>query len=326
MWDRKDLKAKGKAAYRANRLMCIIAALLLAISSGSTGAGGSAVGSGVTNYNNSINNEVMDPDDYIELNDDGIEFYDESGNALDEENGFEVYSDDGESTLDDDDFEIIYDEDQDADSMIPPVLAGILVVIILIAMLIGIAVGVFLLNPLQVGMRKFFVDNSSNPAAGLDRGNIGVAFSGNYMSVVKSMFTTGLFTFLWTLLLIIPGIIKSYEWRLVPYIVSECPEISGDEARKKSSAMMSGSKWDAFVLDLSFLGWILLGCLTLGILNLVFVNPYKAATDAELYLALSGSGEAAQGGSSDVEAAAEPQRAEPEQVVSFDVETAEIPE
>jgi uncharacterized membrane protein len=107
------------------------------------------------------------------------------------------------------------------------------------------------------------------------------------MKVVGSMFSTDIFTLLWSMLFIIPGVYKSYCWRMVPYIVSENPTISGKEARAISTKMMDGSKWAAFVLDLSFLGWIILGVFTLGILNLVFTNPYIYATDAELYLTLS---------------------------------------
>ena len=63
--------------------------------------------------------------------------------------------------------------------------------------------------------------------------------------------------------------------------------MTGAEAREYSAQLMEGSKMDAFVLDLSFIGWFLLGALTFGILNLFWTTPYKAATDAELYLALA---------------------------------------
>ncbi|MBQ6583447.1 MAG: DUF975 family protein [Mogibacterium sp.] len=82
------------------------------------------------------------------------------------------------------------------------------------------------------------------------------------------------------------GIIKAYAWRFVPYILAEKPDIDQKEARELSAAMMNGHKWNAFVYDLSFIGWIFLGVLTLGLLNLFYVNPYKGASDAELYLAI----------------------------------------
>ena len=163
-----------------------------------------------------------------------------------------------------------------------------IIVAVVIALAFGMALGAFLLNPLQVGVQKFFIDNADDQTTGLNRDNIGIAFNENYMKVVGSMFTTGLFTALWCLLLIFPGIYKAYCWRLVPYIISENPAITGADAREQSAMMMNGNKWDSFVLDLSFLGWKILGAFTLGILNIIFTNPYQAATNAELYLTLSG--------------------------------------
>ena len=256
MWDRKELKAKGKAAYRANRLMCIIAALLLLLVSGA-GAGASGAGSGIRSADN-------DTQYYYDDSDGGY------GDLYDEEAEFG----DQESSTD--------------DAVVVAAVVTVVIIIVLIVVAVGVVVGAFLLNPLQVGLRKFFVDNATEASAALNSRNIGLAFKNNYIRVVGSMFTTGLFTFLWSLLLIIPGIYKSYCWRLVPYIIGEDPSIKGSDARALSARMMEGSKWDSFVLDLSFLGWHLLGGLTLGILDLIFTNPYQAATDAELYLTLSG--------------------------------------
>lgn len=263
-WDRKELKAKGKAAYKANRMTCIIAALLLMLVTGGFSAG-SSVGSSWNTINNSTNNEPT---------------YD-----------YEYDYDDISGGMTDLGVEDPFTEAPSPSSLIAPAIIAAVMVVVLIAAAFGAAIGIFLLNPLQVGLRKFFRDNAGNPSTGLDRTNVGMAFhDSSYMKIVGSMFTTGLFTFFWALLMIIPGIYKAYCWRLVPYIISEDPSITGKEARARSAEMMYGSKWASFVLDLSFLGWKLLGLLTLGILNLVFTNPYQAATDAELYLALSGGG------------------------------------
>ena len=263
MWDRKELKAKGKAAYRANRVACIIAALLLMIASGAGGAVGSA-SSSWSNIQKNTNNDS----DYTQDIDD-----------------FDDYDADDDY---DDSIDFGADDSSNGSSILGPAIIAVILVIVLIAIAIGLSIGVFLLNPLQVGVQKFFIDNATDQTTGLHRDNIGVAFSENYKKVVGSMFTTGLFTALWCLLLIIPGIYKAYCWRLVPYIISEEPAITGTEARERSAMMMNGSKWDSFVLDLSFLGWKILGAFTLGILNIVFTNPYQAATNAELYLTLSG--------------------------------------
>ena len=100
------------------------------------------------------------------------------------------------------------------------------------------------------------------------------------------MFLKALYVFLWSLLLVIPGIIKGYEYRMIPYILAENPGIDTKEAFAMSKQMMDGNKWNAFVLDLSFLGWIILSVFTCGILAVFYVNPYIYMTDAELYVAL----------------------------------------
>ena len=88
------------------------------------------------------------------------------------------------------------------------------------------------------------------------------------------------------MLFVIPGIIKHYSYRLVPYILSESPDMDTEEAFRLSMEMMDGNKWDAFVLDLSFLGWEILSGITMGILGLFYVHPYRACTNAELYAVL----------------------------------------
>lgn len=159
---------------------------------------------------------------------------------------------------------------------------GILVVVLVI-FIIAAAMGAFLFNPLRVGAQRFFVVSHYQKA---ELGEIGYAFSNHYMNVVKTMFLLQLYVFLWSLLFIIPGIIKGYEYRMIPYILAEHPDIDSKQAFAMSRQMMDGNKWNAFVLDLSFLGWILLSCLTCGILPIFYVNPYIMMTDAELYVAL----------------------------------------
>ena len=155
--------------------------------------------------------------------------------------------------------------------------------VFMIAMVIGMAVAVFLLYPLHVGAQRFFVVSHYQKA---EPGELGYAFSNGYMNVVKTMFLRGLFTFLWTLLFIIPGIIKGYEYRMIPYILAENPGIDSREAFAVSKQMMDGNKWEAFVLDLSFIGWNILSAFTCGILAIFYVFPYVYMTGAELYVAL----------------------------------------
>lgn len=95
----------------------------------------------------------------------------------------------------------------------------------------------------------------------------------------------GLFIFLWTLLLIIPGLIKAYSYSMAEYIAYEHPELTPAQAIRKSEEMMRGHKWELFVLDLTFIGWFLLSILTCGLLFL-FVGPYLQTTHAHFYLSL----------------------------------------
>lgn len=92
----------------------------------------------------------------------------------------------------------------------------------------------------------------------------------------------GIFTFLWSLLFIIPGIIATLSYSLVFYIKLDNPELSVTDVISKSKQMMKGHKWDFFVLELSFLGWEILGIFTFGILYLWLV-PYMQVTYANFY-------------------------------------------
>ena len=73
---------------------------------------------------------------------------------------------------------------------------------------------------------------------------------------------------------------------MIPYLLAENPYMSTDEAFARSRSMMDGEKWNAFVLDLSFIGWNILSAFTLGLVGLFYVAPYQAYTDMELYVAL----------------------------------------
>lgn len=167
-------------------------------------------------------------------------------------------------------------------SELTAIIVGVIIVVLVI-MVIGIALSAFLFNPLRVGAQRFFVVSHYQKA---ELGELGYAFSNSYLNVVKTMFLMQLYVSLWSLLLVIPGVIKSYEYRMIPYILAENPGISSREAFAISKQMMDGNKWNAFVLDLSFFGWIILSTFTCGILAVFYVNPYIFMTDAELYVAL----------------------------------------
>ncbi len=104
----------------------------------------------------------------------------------------------------------------------------------------------------------------------------------NYLRKVGGIAWMTLFTFLWSLLFLIPGIVKAYSYRFTPYILADCPNVSARAALEISMRMTYGIKWELFVFDLSFVGWHLLNGLTSGILG-IYTTPYYKTAFAALY-------------------------------------------
>ncbi len=158
------------------------------------------------------------------------------------------------------------------------------ILIILVAIgILAIAFRLLLGYSLEIGSRRYFVHLAQ--FKNID-GYYSFAFDRqNYKGIIFTMLLRDIFLFLWTLLLIIPGIIKGYSYRMVPYILAENPNIGAEEAITLSRKMMDGNKFESFVLDLSFFGWYLLGFLAF-VVGTFFVNPYFDATEAQLYLVL----------------------------------------
>lgn len=149
--------------------------------------------------------------------------------------------------------------------------------------ILGIIYRIFILNPLSVGKVRYFLENREEPSR-LDA--LLFAFrQKDYFNIVAILFLRGLFTFLWTLLLIIPGIVKAYEYGQIEYILAENPGLSSKRVFQMTREMTMGNKWDIFVLDLSFIGWNILSAFTCGIVG-VAIMPYYEATFAELYISL----------------------------------------
>ncbi len=161
---------------------------------------------------------------------------------------------------------------------------SVVLIILTFIILFSVLLNVFVFSPLQVGCNKFFLINREDPQANVNL--VGSSFGPNYKNIVKTMFFMNLYVFLWSLLFVIPGIIKSYQYRLVPYLIAENPAMDYKEALEISTQRMYGQKMDAFVLDLSFIGWSLLAAITLNIVGIFYVMPYVYATNAELYVAL----------------------------------------
>lgn len=150
----------------------------------------------------------------------------------------------------------------------------------LLFIILGITIG----YALDVGQSRFFLRGFKE---NVYVGNLFSVFNRQeYFGIVRTMFVRDVYNVLWFFLFIIPGIIKSYEYSMVPYILSENPNISTNDVITMSREMTKGHKWEMFVLDLSFIGWDILAGLLFGI-GFIFLKPYKVATKSKLYTVLS---------------------------------------
>ena len=113
-------------------------------------------------------------------------------------------------------------------------------------------------------------------------------FTDNFTQSFLLGLLQSLFVFLWSLLFVIPGIIKAYSYSMAFYIMQDDPSKDWKTCLDESKAMMDGHKWQLFCLDLSFIGWMILGVLCCGI-GTIFVIPYQYTAHANFYMALKAS-------------------------------------
>jgi uncharacterized membrane protein len=260
MWNRKELKAKAKQAFKNNYWKSVLVAILL------TMAVGNGAASAISSATSTGTQTIMDSnysDDYYENEYYADEYYEDEYSSLDEVM-------------------------KELEEILPPVAVKLfttitLAIVMIIAVIICI-VRIFILAPLEVGGCNYFKINA-NTDASLD--TLSLPFKKRYYwKTVGTVFLRNLYITLWSCLLVIPGIIKSYEYRMIPYILSDAPGITRKEAFRISKEMMRGNKWKAFVLDFSFIGWQLASAATCGLVGLFYVNPYMYAANAELFIAL----------------------------------------
>ena len=270
MWNRKDVKEKGKTAFKANFWKCILAAIILAIVFG--GVAGSSGGGGMFKVKNS--NKDTDSDNSV------VMFVGDEDNEqtkeVDPQELFEDAVKEEFGSVDKDLFRSL-----SVTAIVVIAIVGLIAALIILA--IAVVIKALIFNPIELGCKRFFRKNLDEPA---QMSNVMFAFDSNYKSIAKTLFMRDLYTFLWSLLLIIPGIVKVYEYRMIPYLLSENPEMSMEDAFAESKRLMTGNKWRAFVYDLSFILWYMLSAITLGIVGIFYVNPYKASSDAALYEAI----------------------------------------
>lgn len=160
-------------------------------------------------------------------------------------------------------------------------LLGVAYVLIAIIAILYI---ILLAEPLLVAERRYFIiaSEKENTKMGVMKE---IFKRKNWSNVAVIMFFKSFYNFLWYLT-IIGGIIKTYEYRMIPYLLAENPDMNKKEVFARSKQMMKGNKWKTFILDLSFILWEILSTITFGLLDILYVNPYKIATSVELYKTL----------------------------------------
>jgi uncharacterized membrane protein len=149
----------------------------------------------------------------------------------------------------------------------------------------SISLNLLIYGSLSLGWSSFFLHLCRSKKA-----NIDLLFSyftswHRYIRGVVSYVLPFTYLLLWSLLFLIPGIIKSFSYAMTNYILIDHPELSVNQSITKSRKMMNGYKWKLFVLFLSFIGWFLLSLLTLGI-GFIWLIPYLQTTITQFYLSL----------------------------------------
>lgn len=157
--------------------------------------------------------------------------------------------------------------------------AVILIVFSLAAMLL---VSIFFLNTCQVVIRRLYLEGRCYDKVHLQRVFFLLKVR-KWRKASITMLVQSVYQLLWSLT-VIGGIIKYYSYILVPFIVAENPDIGANEAVTLSRRLMKGHKWECFMLEMSFLGWDILGALTFGIIDIFYVNPYRLAVLGEYYV------------------------------------------
>ena len=177
---------------------------------------------------------------------------------------------------------INFNFNEDTVRNLPPIFWTVLLPMVSLAGLLGI-VSFILGGTVELGYAKFLLKQYDRKE--LQFSDLFSQFE-RFGTGFAQKFLRTLFTVLWSLLFIIPGIVKGLSYAMTPFILEEHPEMTASEAIKASMKLMDGHKMDLFILGLSFIGWRLLACLTMGI-GFLFLNPYMNAAYAAFYRSIS---------------------------------------
>lgn len=152
---------------------------------------------------------------------------------------------------------------------------------------IPILICLLIMGPLTVGLSYALIDVVENPNGSDNYEFLFEGFKQSFVTSFLAILLVHVFTFLWSLLFIIPGIIKALSYSMTAYLIAENPTIDPMDAIDKSQEMMRGHKLELFMLYFSFIGWYLLGIITFG-LAIFYIIPYVQTSVANFYIELRG--------------------------------------
>lgn len=157
---------------------------------------------------------------------------------------------------------------------------GVFVLLLSVAIVCGVLFTVLVSNVMTVSGHGWMLRHWRGEEV-----TVGEAFAAFriYKPTVVTMLVRGIYVWLWSLLFVIPGIVKGYAYSMVPYIIYENPNLTANEAIKISNKMTKGYKFELFVLGLSFIGWKFLSAITGGLVGILWSNPYMGLTHAGVY-------------------------------------------
>lgn len=277
MWNRKDLKSKAREVVKKSYWSIVVVCFLIALLTGEYG----------TSFIAKLNS-----------NDDVIPYYIENEEIKENSEEYRKIKEvhDKINSLPDTQIKIVEIAKANVDSAIKTqkylikvwdaiksfnIHENKLGIKISLAALVALLFTIFVVEPLIVAEKRFLINVRKESATKVSV--LKEVFKKNCLgNVALTMLLRNIYNALW-FLTIIGGFIKIYEYKMIPYILAENPQIKPKDAFKISKEMMKNNKWKTFMLELSFIGWSIVSILTFGLLNLLYANPYKATTMTELY-------------------------------------------
>ena len=145
---------------------------------------------------------------------------------------------------------------------------------------------IFVWNPLEIGARRFFIDNAMTGRTKLL--DIPYSLREHYLRKTGVMLVRALLIRLWLLVFIVPGIMKAYSYRLVPLLLAEYPDLPAREVFRRSEELMRGNRLRLFRLEMSFIGWNLLSSFLFGLPHILYAAPMLNICYARFYNELIG--------------------------------------